>query len=389
MQTAPDVAADLARRRTWAEVDLDAIAHNVRALRALLPATCRFMAVVKADGYGHGMTEVARAAIDAGATWLGVATLHEGLALRTAGFREPVLILGAVSPEDLMATVLPRPPLSIAITSPEILEALIATPASGFRVHLKIDTGMTRLGLRPDDAAQTLDLLARLRNRMALEGCFTHLATADDPESPLAAEQLAAFAPVAAMVRERFPSALVHAANSAGTIAWPGAHYDLVRVGIAMYGMYPAPILRTLMDEPLRPAMRLHSRVVRTLRVPAGTPVGYGATYRTERPTVIATVACGYADGYPRQASNRGEAVIGGRRHPVAGRVAMDYLMLDAGDADVRVGDEVELFGESVSADEVAKWAETISYHVFCGIGPRVPRLYLRGGQVVDVAGPR
>lgn len=389
MQLAPEVAVDLARRRTWAEVDLDAVAHNVRTLRALLPESCRFMAVVKADGYGHGATHVARAALDAGATWLAVATVHEGLALRAAGFREPVLILGAVHPDDLMATVLPNPPLSLAITSPELLEALTASPAAGFRVHLKIDTGMTRLGLRPDEAAQVLDALARLQKKITLEGCFTHLATADDPESAQAADQLAAFAPLAAMVRERFPHALIHAAASAGVMAWPQAHYDMVRVGISMYGMYPSPLLRTLMDEPLKPAMRLASRVVRTLAVPAGTAVGYGATYRTPRPATIATVGCGYADGYPRQVSNRGEVAMGEHRYPVAGRVSMDYLMLDVGDADVRVDDEVELFGEAVSADEVANWAGTTSYHLFCGVGPRVPRLYRRGGDVVDVQGPR
>jgi alanine racemase len=392
MQVAPEAATDLARRRTWAEVDLDAIGHNVRAIRAQLPAAprlCQFMAVVKADGYGHGMVQVARAAVEAGATWLGVATLEEGLALRVAGFREPVLILGALSADDLIAVLLPRPPLSVTIASPEMWQALLALQPPGLRAHLKVDTGMTRLGIVPEEVPAILDVLERLGGKIQLEGCYTHLAAADDPDSPMTLEQLAAFAPVAEAVRKRFPKALLHTASSAGAIAWDPSHYDLVRVGLSMYGIYPAPHTRVFLDEPLKPAMRFLSRVVRTLAVPAGTPVSYGATYRTHAPTTIATVACGYADGYPRQAGGRGEVVIGGRRFPIVGRVNMDHVMADVGDAEISVGDEVELFGPTVSADEVAAWSGSVSYQVLCAVGPRVPRVFLRGGQVVDVRGPR
>jgi alanine racemase len=387
MQVAPEVATDLARRRTWAEVDLDAIAHNVRAIRGMLPDAGRFMAVVKADGYGHGMVQVARAAADAGASWLGVATLDEGLALRVAGFREPVLILGALTADDLVAALLPRPPLSVTIASPEMWQALLTLQPPGLRAHLKVDTGMTRLGVVTDEVPAILDVLERVGGKIQLEGCYTHLAAADEAEPTFTREQLARFAPVAAEVRRRFPRALIHAAGSAAALAHPPAHYDLVRVGLSMYGIYPAPQLKDI--AALNPAMRFLSRVVRTLPVPAATPVSYGATYRTSRPTVIATVACGYADGYPRQAGGRSQVAIGGRRFPVVGRVNMDHLMVDVGDAKVGVGDEVELFGFAVSADEVAEWSGSVSYQVLCAVGPRVPRVFLRGGQVVDVRGPR
>ncbi|MGH2404040.1 MAG: alanine racemase, partial [bacterium] len=355
MQVAPEVATDLARRRTWAEVDLDAIAHNIRAIRSLLPDATRFMAVVKADGYGHGMVQVARTAVEAGATWLGVATLDEGLALRVAGFRQPVLVLGALTSDDLIAALLPRPPLSVTIASPEMWQALLTLQPPGLRAHLKVDTGMTRLGIVPEDVPAILDVLARVQGKVALEGCYTHLAAADEADPGFTQEQLARFAPVAAEIRRRFPDALVHTASSAGALAHPHSHYDLVRIGLSMYGIYPSPQLKEA--AALTPAMRFLSRVVRTLPVPAATPVSYGATYRTDRPTVIATVACGYADGYPRQAGGRSQVVIGGRRFPVVGRVNMDHLMVDIGDAEVGVGDEVELFGLTVSADEVAEWA--------------------------------
>jgi alanine racemase len=387
MQIAPEAATDLARRRTWAEVDLDAIAHNVRAIRGMLPDAGRFMAVVKADGYGHGMVQVARAAVDAGATWLGVATLDEGLALRVAGFREPVLIFGALTSDDLVAALLPRPPLSVTIASPEMWQALLTLQPPGLRAHLKVDTGMTRLGIVPDEVPAVLDVLARVAGKIQLEGCYTHLAPADEADPAFTEDQLARFAPIADEVRRRFPDALIHTAGSAAALAHPHSHYDLVRVGISMYGIYPAPQLREVVA--LQPAMRFLSRVVRMLRVPAATPVSYGATYRTSRPAGIATIACGYADGYPRQAGGRGQVVIGGRRFPVVGRVNMDHLMADIGDAEVSVGDEVELFGRAVSADEVAEWSGSISYQVLCAVGPRVPRVFLRNGQVVDVRGPR
>jgi alanine racemase len=367
----------VATRRTWAEVDLDAVAANVAAVRALLRPGCALMAVVKADAYGHGAVPVARAALEAGASWVGVATIQEGVALRRAGIAAPVLVLGAWAPPEVADAV--AWDLQLTVASPQGLEALLEAPPP-VGLHLKVDTGMTRLGLQPTDVAGAVERLASAG--AAVSGCYTHLATADDPDPSFVAEQVRRFEAVLPAVRARFPDVVVHAANSAAAIAYPHTHYGLVRVGLAIYGLAPAPHLAGL---PLRPAMRLRSRVVRTARVGPGTPVSYGARYRARTKTTIATVACGYADGYPRRAGEGGQVWVGGRRAPVAGTVCMDYLMVDLRDGEAEVGEVVELFGGPIGADEVAAWAGTVVYEVLCGVGPRVPRVYLRGGQPVEV----
>lgn len=372
----PEVAA--ARRRAWAEIDLDAIGSNVRAIRALLAPKVRFMAVVKADAYGHGAERVAQAAVAAGAEWLGVATVGEGLALRRAGVKTPILVLGPAAPEEVAEAVRGR--LSLTITSEESLGPLLRGGQRA-RLQLEVDTGMTRLGVQPSEVPSVLSRVAKAGRR--LEGVYTHLATADDADHGYAREQLNRFDEILPAVRKHFPKAVVHAANSAGALAHPRSRYDMVRVGLAMYGLYPAQAFEDRVK--LRPVMRLLSRVVRTVRVPPGTSVSYGATYRVLRPSTVATVACGYADGYPRQAGLNAEAALGGERLHVAGRVCMDYLMLDAGDRAVRPGDEVELFGRTISVDEVAAWAHTIAYEIVCGVGPRVSRVYLKGSRPVAV----
>jgi len=370
-----------ATRRTWVEIDLDALAANVRTLRALLDGGTRFMAVVKADGYGHGAVPVARAALGAGAEWLGVATVDEGLRLRRARITAPVLVLGPAHPAEVGPAV--GAGLSLSITAREALPSLLRA-GRRVRLHLKVDTGMTRLGVQISEVPAVLSRVARAGG--LLEGVYTHLATADEPDPTLAQEQLNRFDAVLPLVHRRFPGAIVHAGNSAAAISLPRARYDLVRVGLAMYGLYPARHLEEMVA--LRPVMTLRSRVVRVVRVPPGTAVSYGATYRLLRPSTIATVACGYADGYPRLAGSQGELFLNGERVPVAGRICMDHLMADAGDRPVHPGDEVELFGRSVSAGEVAAWAHTIAYEVVCGIGRRVPRVYLRGGRPVVVVSP-
>jgi alanine racemase len=249
---------------------------------------------------------------------------------------------------------------------------------------VKVDTGMTRLGIRPEDAPAVLSRLDALR--VTVEGCYTHLACADDADPAFTDEQLRKFQPVVDEARRRFPNVIIHAANSAAVLVHPRSHFDMVRVGLAMYGLYPGPHMQTRAG--LKPVMQCKSRVVRTMRVGPGSAVSYGATYRVSRPTVIATVACGYADGYPRLAGNRGQVVIRGRRFPVAGRVSMDYLMVDARDEPVAIGDEVILFGQDVGADEVAGWAQTISYEVLCRVGPRVPRIYLKNGGPLPAGVP-
>jgi alanine racemase len=358
-------------RRTWAEIDLGAVQANLAAIRGHLDPAVRIMAVVKADGYGHGAVPVARAALRAGAAWLGVATVDEGLALRKARIAAPILVFGPASTEEI-AEAVPRD-LSLTLVSAESVP-LVARGASrrAARVHLKIDTGMTRLGVAPAEA--TTVARAAVAAGLRLEGVFTHLATADEPGSEETRDQLTRFEAVLPRLRRRFPRLLVHAANSAGAVLLPRSHYAMVRVGLAMYGLSP-PSVRERVS--LRPVMRMRSRVVRTVRAQPGTAVSYGATYRVLRPTTIATVACGYADGYPRLAGLNGEVVLGADRVHIAGRVCMDYLMVDAGDRSVRAGEIVELFGGGVSAEEVAAWAHTISYEVVCGVGPRVPRVYV------------
>jgi len=360
-------------------VDLGAIVSNIRGVGRRLAPSCRLMAVVKADAYGHGVVPVCQAAVEAGAAWLGVATLGEGVALRLGGIGAPILILGGLTAGEVADAAAHR--LSISITSLEMAEMVLNRPGRlPVGVHLKVDTGMTRLGVFPQDVPALLDRLAG--KGISLEGCYTQLACGDAPDDPMTADQLARFEPVVTAVRARFPRVLVHAANSGAALAAPRTHFDMVRVGLAMYGLYPSPELRTVV--PLQPAMRLCSRVVRTVRVGPGTAVSYGAAYRTRATTTIATIACGYADGYPRLAGAAGEVFIRGRRHRIAGRVCMDHLMVDAGDQPVAVGDVVELFGGNISADEVAAWAHTISYEILCGVGLRVPRIYKSPTQTTE-----
>jgi len=366
----------LARSRTWATVDLDAVAHNVGAIRARLPVGTTVMAVVKADAYGHGAVEVSHAAIDAGADSLGVATADEAVELRSAGVRAPVLILGPI-PDALIRQVI-EADCAFTIADESFVPALRRDVAAGARVHLKVDTGMTRLGVATDAVASVAQAIDP--TRVTVEGVFTHLACADDPDPTMTRRQLEAFEAAVRAVRARWPHARRHAAASAAALGIADAALDMVRIGIALYGVAPAPHLT---DPPLRAVMTMSSRVARVRRVGRGTPVSYGATYRVPQDTTIVTVPVGYADGYPRALSGVGRMLIAGRQAPIAGRVCMDYTMLDAGDAQVRDDEVVTVFGGELPAAAVAETAGTIAYELFCRVGRRVPRLYLRGGQPV------
>jgi len=381
-----DLAPALARptRWAWAEIDLGAVRDNVRALISLLRPPTRLLAVVKADAYGHGAPAVARAAVEAGAWALGVATTDEGVQLRRAGIESPILLLGHTPPEDAETAVVHA--LSVTVFQVDAARAL-SRAASGVgrpaRVHVKIDTGMGRIGVAPVDAASVVREVRALGG-IVLEGCFTHLATADEPDVEPARAQLDAFRrALRPLEEEGIPLGLLHAANSAAMLALPESHLDLVRPGIALYGILPAPHLGSRLT--LRRVMRFRARVTPAERVLPGTPIGYGRTYRADRATTIATIPVGYADGYPRLLSGRGEVALGGRRLPIAGRVSMDQCTIDAGDAAVRVGDEVELWGDAVPVEEVAERAQTISYEVLAGLGRRVPRVFVQDGQVIGV----
>jgi alanine racemase len=376
--------SDKALRAGWAEIDLDAIQHNVRALRGILVAPARLMVVVKANAYGHGAVEVARTAASAGAWGFGVATVDEGEELRRAGRREPVVLLDLTMPEEAARIVALDLAAGVAdLDGARALSRAATSSGRPARVHLKVDTGMGRAGCVPADAPALARAIADLPG-VALEGCYTHFPAADDPDLTPTREQAAAFSGVVASLREAgFSGLLCHAANSAGTIALPEAHFDLVRCGIAAYGISPAAHLGARV--PLRPAMRLCARVVQVRRVSAGTTVGYGREYRAGRETTIATVPLGYADGYPRLAWRSAAVALAGRRVPIAGRISMDQLTVDAGDLVVRRGDDVELWGPALPVEEVAAAAQTIAWELLVRVASRVPRVYTSGGAVRSV----
>jgi alanine racemase len=371
-------------RPTRAEVDLGAIAHNMGVLRAASGhgSVC---AVVKAGGYGHGAVEVARAALGAGAAMLGVATIEEGVELRDAGIDERILLLSEPPHGALDAAVAYslRPTL---YTRGGVAAAVAAVRGSRraepLPVHLKVDTGMRRVGAAPGDLGG-LAAAVESAPELGLEGVFTHLAVADEPDRDFTATQLARFdAALAALDRAGIRPRIRHAANSAGTFCHPGSRYDLVRCGISLYGLAPAAALAGRPGvADLRPALRLRSEVAFTKRVAAGEGISYGLRYAPARDATVATVPIGYADGVPRLLSARGgEVLIGGVAHPIAGTVTMDQITVDCGDHPVNVGDEVVLIGTqgstTIGADDWATALDTISYEVVCGISSRVPRRY-------------
>ena len=368
--TPVDTLASTGFRPTVAEIDLEAVRHNVRTVK---PPNAEVMAVVKANGYGHRAIPVARAALQGGATWLGVALVEEGLALRDAGIEAPILVLTEFPPGSERQALEAR--LTPTVYSSRAIRALGEAAPEGVGVHLKVDTGMHRVGIPPEGAPALVDEAAGAE--LAIDGIWTHFARAEEPGEATTARQLELFLEVCAVleqqgVRPRYR----HAANSGATIASPQTHLDLVRVGAALYGIAPGPLLVGALD--LRPAMTLRSAVTHAKRVPAGHGISYGHSHRTTREVTIATVPIGYADGYLRSLSNTGQVLIRGARYPVVGSVTMDHLMVDCGDDAIEVGDDVVLFGrqqgEEIRVEEVAAWAGTIGYEVVCAVSERVPR---------------
>ena len=362
-------------RWAWAEIDHDAIRHNVGALRRAV-APSAVWAVVKADGYGHGAIDVARAALDAGAQGLCVALVEEGAELRVAGIDAPILLLS----EQPLAEVplIGEHRLTPTVYTRSYVDALAALDVDQLEVHLKIDTGMQRVGVAPDDAPALAEVVVQHAPRLRLAGVSTHLASADDPADPATSDQLATFDAVLATLPANPVTPLIHAANSAGALAHPSARYSFVRAGIAIYGISPGHGVDHLCRE-LRPAMSLRSRVAFLKRVAAGSRISYGLRYTFPRSTTVATVPIGYADGVPRRLfETGGEVLIGGRRRSIVGVVTMDQLMVDVGDDPITVGDEVVLLGEQggerVGAEEWADRLGTIGYEIVCGVSRRIAR---------------
>jgi alanine racemase len=370
--------------RSLVTVDAAAVRHNVRLLRQRLRPGVRFLAAVKADGYGHGGLECAAAALEAGADGVAVATAEEAVALRDAGFERSILVMGPLYGPDQCAEMTRRA-VEFAVVSEEMTPMLLALAGSGVktRFHLKIDTGMNRQGLFPEQVPAFLEAI-RGNDELELAGVMTHFAAADDPAS--LDLQLERFLPCVRLVRADWPHSKAHAANSAATLYSPRAHLDMVRCGIAVYGLSPGQGDATA--EGLRPALSWTSQVALVKRVSAGEGVGYGHTFRPRSDTDVALVPVGYADGVFRLLSNRGQVLIGGRRYPMVGRVSMDSFGVDVGtEGLVRPGAKVTLIGRDgesrLSAEEVAAWAETINYEVTCNISiSRAERVFVDEGDL-------
>jgi len=366
-------------RPTIATIDLAALAHNYRQVRALVDGS-GILAVVKADAYGHGAVACARVLADEGVAFLGVGLVEEGLELRAAGLRTPILVVdGAFGDRfDLLLSE----SLTPLVFRREHLEGLAAASrALGIPAvaHLKIDTGMGRIGVRPEDLSSFLD--AALHLGVKLDGVATHLAVADVDAHPLTDRQVQAWREGVALVRQRMGEPRwLHAANSAGLLSRPDARSTLVRPGILLYGAHPTDDFRSRID--LRPVLRWTTRVTHVKDVPAGTPISYGSRWVAARPSRIASLPVGYADGYDRRLSDCGVVLLRGARVPIAGTVTMDQIMVDVTDvAGVEVGDEAVLVGaqggDEIRAEELARACGTIHYEIFCGIGPRVPRVFV------------
>ena len=365
---------------TVAEIDLRALGANYRAIRAAGNGV-ELMAVVKADAYGHGAVEVARALRAEGCAHFGVARVSEARELRAAGVRERVYLLGgflAAEADEIVALDLTPFVYDAALVAP-LGRAAQAQARANFPVHLKIDSGATRLGILPGDLDQAIAELGRAMS-LRVEGVCTLLVNAGDPQSPVTSMQLKVFD--AAMARLRaagIEPQVAHVANSAASILRPDAHYGLLRPGLAIYGLPPVPAVREQVE--LRPVMTFKTRVIQVKRVPAGVGVSYGHTFVTPRPSAIGVLAVGYADGYRRGLQHGGEVLIRGRRAPVVGAVCMDLTMVDLTDVPgAAIGDEVILWGGAgeamISVNDIARLAQTISYEMLCTVGKRVPRVY-------------
>ena len=368
--------------RTWTEIDLSNLEHNYRALRAMLPQGCRFLGVVKADAYGHGAVQVARRLETLGAEYLAVACLDEALELRQARITTPILILGYTPTER--AEALLDNGITQTVYDVEMARALSdAAAAAGktLKIHVKADTGMSRLGwlCGGEDQSAAAEAIAQVCALPGLEaeGIYTHFANADGDED-YTMLQFTRFLDLLEALKERgITFAIRHCAASAAALKFPCTHLDMVRPGIALYGHYPDPSCEGLDGPGLRPVMTLKTRVASVKTVPAGTPVSYGCTHVLDRETKLAALTIGYADGLPRLCSDKLEVLIGGQRAPIVGRICMDMCMADVTGLDVAPGDEVEVFGENLPIEDVAALAGTIQYELLCAVSPRVHRAYL------------
>lgn len=377
-------------RDTVIEVDLDALEHNLKQFRRHLQENTGIMAVVKADAYGHGAVQIAKAALSAGASYLAVAFVDEAVELRNAGISAPILILGYTPPHAVQTAV--QYDLTCTVFSEENLRQMseaAKNAGKSLRVHVKVDTGMGRLGLNSEDVLPFVRTMVR-SPFIKWEGIFTHYATADEKDKDYALKQEQKFRQVVeTLARENLKPEIAHIANSAGSIDLHEHVYNMVRLGISMYGLYPSAEVNR-QSVSLKPVLTLKTRVASLKKPAAGTGISYGKTYIANGEEWIAALPIGYADGINRHLSNRGHVLINGKKVPIVGRVCMDQLMVNVTEAmPVEVGQEVVLYGKQqqseITVDEVADLLGTINYEVVSMLGHRIPRIYKRGGKVINV----
>lgn len=370
-------------RLTRAEINLQALRYNVHAVRSHIPSTVKIMGLVKANGYGHGLTEIASAFVDYGIDYLGVGFLEEGIALREKGISCPVLVLGGVFGSQVKEFL--HYNLEMTVSSMEIAHRIeeTARQSNGIkaRAHLKIDTGMERIGVQAERALPFIEQVMKLRN-VDVVGLYSHFATSDERDKSFAREQLVRFRSVLDQMKQRSMTIpLIHIGNSGAVLDLPDSYFGMVRPGVMLYGIYPSK--ETTQSIPLKPVLSLKSNVVFIKDVESGVSISYGRTYTTKSKTRIATIPIGYGDGYSRRLTNKGEVIIHGKRYPVVGTVCMDQLMVDIGvQSNVHVGDDVVLIGtegtETISTWDVADKLGTIPYEIVTGIAERVPRVYIQ-----------
>ncbi len=383
---------DYKLNRAWAEIDLDAIAHNVREIKKFTGKKVEMMGVVKADAYGHGVREVVRTLLDNGVTQLAVSMLDEAIQIRNMGIDVPILILGYTDPvraEELVLNDVTQTVFSLDLA--QALSSAAVRLGKKVKVHVKVDTGMTRIGFMPGrEAVKYITEINRLPG-LVLEGMFTHFASADEHEKDYTKMQYDRFLGLCTeLSKEGIEIPVKHVCNSAGTMQYPEMHLDMVRPGVILYGLYPSKDVDREKIR-LKPAMTLKANVIMVKDVEPDTCISYGRIFRTSRKSKIATIPIGYADGYTRLLSNKGRMLVNGEFAPVVGRICMDQCMIDVTELknEVHVGDEVVVFGNqngsSISVDEIAADIGTINYELVCIIGKRIPRVYLKDGKICSI----
>lgn len=379
--------------RACAEINLDALEHNIREIKSVIGNETKLMCVIKTNAYGHGAVVLARELAAMGTDSFAVATVEEGIELRNHGIEQPILVLGFVAKEQYMDMIRYHiMPAVFTYSMAKDIDAVASAMHTVADIHIKIDTGMSRIGFKAEPATVArIVMMNSLLKNIRIQGIFTHFACADCADDDMTMEQMLQLdAVISGLERNGVHIPVKHCANSAAIIRYPGMSMNMVRAGIIIYGLYPSEeVDKNILH--LQPVMRLKSHVVCIKTVVPGTTVGYGATFVCQRPTKIATVSIGYGDGYPRALSNKGRVLIGSQSWPIIGRICMDQLMVDVTDADyeIKQGDEVVLVGsqgsECISVEEVAAINGSFNYEFVCNVNRRVPRVYYRGGSVVEI----